>query len=106
MNFMGSHRYLCSELVLLRSNSREYRVNLEEIWETGAVIESDEPLEMDNAVEIRCGPAFFAGRVSEVEKHEYGWRIELHLSPMTPWDPAKFRPKHMLEVAKLSDPPS
>ena len=89
---------------MLGAIPREYRVNLEEIWETGAVIESDEPLQMDSAVEIRCAPAFFAGRVIEVEKHEYGWRIELHFSPLTPWNPDKFRPQHMLDAAKLFRP--
>jgi hypothetical protein len=98
---MDARRYLCSELVILRNSSGECRVNLEEIWRTGAILETEEPLETGTAVEIRCPAAFFAGHVTGVEQHEFGCRVELQFSPMTPWDIEKFRPQHLLDVSSL-----
>jgi hypothetical protein len=96
---MNPDRYLCSELVVLRNNSTESAVNLEEIWQTGAILECEEPLDPGSGVEIRCGLTLFAGRVTEVEQHDFGWRIEVEFSPMTPWDPEKFRPQHLLDIS-------
>jgi hypothetical protein len=98
---MNPQRYLCSQLVALRNNSKDSVVNLEEIWKTGAVLESEEPVEQGAQVEIRCDPAFFAGRIVRVEAHESGWRIEVEFSPMTLWNPERFQPEHALDVAGL-----
>jgi hypothetical protein len=94
-------RYLCSELAGLRYDSLESVVNLEEIWSDGAILESEAPVAEGARVEIRCGSAYFAGVVVEVEPHEFGWRLEVKFSPMTPWDPERFRPQHMLEVPEI-----
>lgn len=99
---MNSQRYMCSHLVRFRMHSLERVVNLEEIWETGAILESEEPVEEGIRAEIRSENAFFAGDVIEVEKHEFGWRVRLEFSPMTPWRPELFRPDHMLEIATES----
>jgi hypothetical protein len=102
---MNPQRYLCSQLVALKNNREESAVtivvNLEEIWSNGAVLESEEPVEQGAMVEIRCGEAFFAGRIVQVEHHEVGWRLEMEFSPLTPWSPEHFRPKHLLDVSKL-----
>jgi len=91
-------RYLCSELVPLRVNSREFFVNLEEIWQSGAVLESEEPVPEGARFEIRHDAVFFAGEVIRVERHQFGWRIEVRFSPLTFWNPEEFRPLHMLAV--------
>jgi hypothetical protein len=101
---MSLQRYLCSQLVVLRNNSDPEAtriVNLEEIWKTGAVLESEEAMEEGAKVEIRCGDAFFAGRIVRVEPHELGWRLELEFSPLTPWSPEQFQPQHLLDPSKL-----
>lgn len=95
---MSTQRYLCSELVALRINSADSTVNLEEIWHEGAAFESDEPVAEGVPVELRCGPAFFSGKVTLVEPHEFGWRVEVEFSPLTPWNPEQFRPQHMLDL--------
>jgi hypothetical protein len=100
-NSMSVGRYLCSELVALRLDSVESIVNLEEIWRDGAVLESDAPVADGSKCEMRCGAAFFAGKIMRVEPHEFGWRVEVEFSPMTPWFPEKFRPKHMLHVSEF-----
>ncbi len=95
---MKAQRYLCSELVALRIDSMNFFVNLEEIWRSGAVVESETPVEEGSGVEIRPGAVFFAGKAIRVERHEFGWRVEVEFSPLTPWNPEKFRPLHMLAV--------
>ena len=77
---------------------QECVVNLEEIWETGAVLESEEAIEAGKKAEIRTDGTFFAGKVADVEKHEFGWRIRMEFSPLTPWRPEIFRPGHLLEI--------
>ncbi len=95
---MSGRRYLCSELVAIKVNSVETKVNLEEIWRNGAVLESEEPIEEGARVEMRSGTAFFAGKVTEVERHEFGWRVDVEFSPLTPWSPDRFRPQHLLDT--------
>jgi hypothetical protein len=97
---MNSQRYLCSQLVTLINSSCETVVNLEEIWKTGAVLESEDPVEEGAQVEIRGGPASFAGRVVRVEPHEFGCQFEVEFSPMTQWNPDRFRPEHALDVSE------
>jgi hypothetical protein len=107
-DFMNPQRYLCSQLVALRNNSGEsavnLAVNLEEIWTTGAVLESEEPVEEGANMEIRCGSALFAGRILQVERHEFGWRLEVEFSPLTPWSLEKFQPEHLLNISKRDTP--
>jgi hypothetical protein len=106
-DFMNFKHYLCSQLVTLSNKSPastvkvESTVNLEEVWIGGAVLESEAAVEEDARVEIRCGTAFFAGRIVQVERHDFGWRFEVEFSPLTPWSPEQFRPLHLLDPAKL-----
>jgi hypothetical protein len=108
---MNLQRHLCSQLVELRIGTAglglprdaNFIVNLEEIRTTGAVLESEEPVEEGAKVEIRCGTAFFAGSIVHVERHEFGWRLEMEFSPLTPWSLEKFQPEHLLDVSKLSE---
>ena len=98
---MSFPRYLCADLVELRSSSGDSVVNLEEIWINGAVLDAEEPLEEGANVEIRCRTAFFEARIVQVEQHEFGWRCEVEFSPDTPWNPERFQPQHLLDVSEL-----
>ena len=100
---MAARRYLCSQLVRLTWSGGERVVNLEEIWENGAVLESEEPLHAGVRAEVRAGSCFFAGRVATVGAYEFGWRIELEFSPLTPWSPERFRPDHLLDLWELGE---
>jgi hypothetical protein len=95
---MNSQRYLCSHLVNLRVGPKEFTVILEEIWLNGAELESEEAVEQGARAEIRCEGAFFAGRITKAEQHEFGWRLTMEFSPLTPWRPEEFRPAHLLVV--------
>jgi hypothetical protein len=98
---MDTRRFLCSDLVLLKANACESIVNLEEIWRGGAVLESEIPLESGTRIQIRCGTQCFAGRISNSEAHEFGWRVEVEFSPLTPWTIEQFRPRHLMDPAKI-----
>jgi hypothetical protein len=93
---MSEPHYLCSELVALRIDTADSTVNLEEIWRAGAMLESEDPVAAGTSVEIRCGETFFAARVTQNQQHEFGWRVEVEFSPLTPWDPERFKPQHIL----------
>lgn len=101
--FMRAGRVLCSELVRLRTDTVESIVNLEAIWTHGATVESETPLEEGTAVEMRAGNVYFRGTVAETERHDFGWRLELEFSPLTPWSPERFRPEHMLDLSECGD---
>lgn len=103
---MSARRYLCSELVALRVNGTDLTLNLEEIWCNGAVFEAERAVEAGARVELRAGSALFAGRVVRVEQHEFGWRVEVEFSPLTPWSVERFRPLHLLDVSELKKKPT
>lgn len=99
---MKPARYLCSHLVTLRCVQTTAIVNLEEIWESGAVLECENRPDDSGSAEIRCDGATFCGRLTRVEQHEFGWRAEMEFSPLTPWSPERFQPDHMLNPADLA----
>ncbi len=76
-------------------------VNLEEIWETGAILEAEEPAISGAPAELRCESAHLHGSIVSVQGHSMGWRIEMKFSPLTPWSPERFEPEHMLDVSEL-----
>lgn len=99
---MNPQRWLCSQLVTLHEHSGAARVvNLEEIWRNGAVLEAEQPIEEGARIEIRAGNVFFAGGIARVERHEFGWRLEVEFSPLTLWSPEVFRPEHLLDPSSL-----
>ncbi|HWE52390.1 MAG TPA: hypothetical protein VG273_21520 [Bryobacteraceae bacterium] len=91
-------RYLCSDLVVMKTKDGESIVNLEEISAEGAVFESEKPVESGLKVELRGGEARFQGFATSVQAHEFGWRVEVDFSPLTPWSPALYMPKHLLDL--------
>jgi hypothetical protein len=97
MHYAGEvRRYLCSDLVVLKTKDGESIVNLEEIFASGAVFESEKPVESGLKLELHGGTARFYGFATCVEHHEFGWRVIMDFSPLTPWSPEIYRPKHLL----------
>ena len=94
-------RFLCSHLVALSWSGGEVVANLEEIWENGAVLDCEREIPLGVLAELRPGGVFFAGWVRSVEHHEFGWRVEMELSPLTPWGAEQFRPAHLLDLSEL-----
>lgn len=98
---MDAPRYLCSQLVSLSWGSQSTTVNLEEIQADGGVVECEVELVPDTQVEIRSGAVLLAGRVSGTEEHQFGWRIAVEFSPLTPWSLEHFRPEHLFDPAAM-----
>jgi len=90
-------RYLCSHLVRLVSDGHEQWANLEEIWETGAALDCEEQIAPDVAATFSADDVSFEGRITKVEKTRFGWRIEMELSPETPWSIERWKPEHALD---------
>ena len=90
--------FLCSDLVVLQNERRRIRRNLEEIWASGAAFECEEAVESGSALEMQAGEVRFQGTATSVEPHEFGWRVEMEFSPLTPWSPARFLPRHLLHL--------
>ncbi|HVW83715.1 MAG TPA: hypothetical protein VHB50_03505 [Bryobacteraceae bacterium] len=98
---MAAPRYLCSHLVQLNWNGGSMTVNLEEVWREGAVLDAEEAAPEGTTAEIRCGSEFFTGRLIHVTRGDFGWRIEMEFSPLTPWSPERFRPQHLIDLSML-----
>lgn len=98
---MSAKRYLCSDLVVMQRVSGPCIVNLEEIGESVAVFESEVPFEAREQLALNGGDAQFHGFVQTSEQHEFGWRVEMEFSPLTPWAPERFTPQHLLDLETL-----
>lgn len=95
-----ARRYLCSHLISLHTGEAELRANLEEIWPEGAILECEQPVEPGAHSELRCDRLMYAGKVTEVTRHEFGWRVEIEFSPLTPWSLASFQPAHLFPLGE------
>lgn len=102
MAVMTASHHLCSHLVRLRADDREQWVNLEEIWATGAVLECEEEVPVGALTTISADDATFCGRATAVERHEFGWRVELVFSSGTPWNVELWKPEHLLDPGKFA----
>jgi len=70
-----NRRYLCSHLATLTIDGEARWVNIEEIWETGVVLESEAEMAVGVAAALAAGDAAFHGRTKEVQKEDFGWRV-------------------------------
>lgn len=103
VNEQAPPRYLCSHLVTLSAAGQQQTVNLEEIWENGLIVDCEEAPAEGSHAEIRTGEILLAGKVAEVERSDFGHRIEVRLSPLTPWSKEKFTPDHLVDPAELEE---
>ncbi|HXE64883.1 MAG TPA: hypothetical protein VN519_15160 [Bryobacteraceae bacterium] len=98
---MENRRYLCSQLATLTIDGQAQWVNIEEICETGVILECETPVAAGGAAGLTAGDAAFEGRITDVRQDEFGWRVEMEFSPETPWVPLEWRPDHLLDPAVL-----
>lgn len=96
-----TRRYLCSQLATLTIDGKAQWVNIEEIWETGVVLESEADVIAGTRASLSVESASFQGHLNEVQQEEFGWRVEMKFSPETPWSPERWRPDHLLDPAAL-----
>ena len=99
---MGAPRYLCSQLVRLAVSAGNAEwVNLEEIWDDGAMLDCENEVELGLSAIISADDAEFSGGITAVEQYEFGWRVEMTFSPATRWTIEKWRPEHAVDADRL-----
>lgn len=96
----GVKRFLCSDLVVLSVDGEARLVNLEEIWRTGAVVESEEDAAPGGKAQLRAGGATLEVDIERVERHEYGRRIEIRFTDRE-WTPELFTPAHLTDLTAV-----
>ncbi len=98
---------MCSEILSLRLQSREGReyrlnVNLEEIWSSGALFQTEVPIRPLTSVSFAVGGCEFRGQVIAHELFiGLGYFIEMRLHPSCLWSEHKYRPKHLFNPEVL-----
>jgi hypothetical protein len=92
-------QYLCSHLVTLRSGDRETPANLERIWEDGATVNAEEPVESGTHVLIFSAGCGLSGSVKSCETDPAGHYLEIALD--NAWSPDTFTPDHLTDPESL-----
>ena len=107
MSDQGLHRVWCSEIVSLRLETRSGRprtltVNLEEIWPSGALFQTEEPIPPQSQLHFACGGCRFRGKViAQTLSKGLGYFIEIRFDPGCRWSARQYRPKHLLNPLVL-----
>lgn len=98
---------MCSEILRLHLQSREGRecklkVNLEEIWSSGALFQTDVPIRPFTSVWFAVGGCKFRGQVITRELFiGLGYFIEMRFHPSCLWSEHKYQPKHLFDPKVL-----
>jgi hypothetical protein len=102
---MSSARYLCSQLIRLTVSGtagvHEQWVNLEEIWDDGAMLECETEVCVGISAMISADGISFSGRITAVDRRQFGWQAEITFSPVTRWSIEKWRPEHAFDPGTL-----
>ena len=85
----------------LRWGAESRIVNLEEICRNEAALEADAAVPVSTRVTLIAKNSRFHGIVTSTREHEFGWRIRVELSPLTPWSLDAFQPEHLLDPSDL-----
>jgi hypothetical protein len=92
---------LCSEIVNLHlqgkaKSERKLKVNLEEIWLSGALFQADVRIHPFTCLWFVGGGCEFRGQVIEIALHQgLGYFIEMRFDPSCTWSEQKYQPKHL-----------
>jgi hypothetical protein len=98
---------LCSEILNLHLRSRagrerEMKVNLEEIWPSGALFLTDEPIRPFTSLWFAGGGHEFRGQVmARTLLKGLGYFIEMRFHPGCAWSQQKYYPKHLFNPLVL-----
>jgi len=99
---------MCSEIVDLDVQSRKGRkrkllkVNIEEIWSSGAIFCTDSPIPRFNLLRFGLGDCEFRGQViARASIAGLGYFVEMQFDPGCMWSEQKYRPKHLFNPAVL-----
>ncbi len=99
---MQEKRYLCSDLMQIRGTGGwSGWANLEEIWTTGAVLDSEIAIPVGEKLLLRKGKSKLWAEVLVSERQEFGFRTELKFIFDYVWSKEKFEPDHLLDPASV-----
>jgi len=105
------NRVLCSELVELTwtglTGCQEHAVaNMEEIWRTGATLDTEQALPEAGEVGLRLGSEELQARVLYCQQTLAGYRVGLQFLGSNQWNPERFVPAHAVELGSLGPEPA
>ena len=98
---------MCSEILSLHlqtrdGRARELKVNLEEIWSSGALFQTDVPIRPFTSLWFAGGGCEFRGQmIAGSLFNELGYFIEMRFHPSCVWSEQKYRPKHLFNPVVL-----
>lgn len=97
-----SPRYLCSDLLRISGiGSWSGWANLEEIWDRGAILESDIPIKTGEKLLLTKDGGKIWGQVQLCAEHPFGYRIHLDFLFDQKWSTDLFRPEHLFDPNQM-----
>lgn len=105
-NIRGKKHYLCSELVTAKwhdrfHHAREEIVNLGEIWECGALLETESPIRVETSLRFVGGGMELHGRVTGCSADFAGNMVEIEFEEGCRWSPELWEPEHLFDPRSL-----
>lgn len=99
-------RVLCSELVTARwvsefGSEREVVVNLEEIWSSGATLQSPGPIRSKTPLDIRTPKLELSGVVRICRADFTGYFVEMEFDEDVRWSRELYEPEHLFDPRSL-----
>ena len=99
-------RLLCADLVQIEWNDQAGETQamtalLEDISRSGACLQTDSPVPVNARIRVHHGRKMLEATVSYCSYHEIGYFAGITFSPEQPWSERMFRPKHLVDLAKL-----
>ena len=100
---MTEKRYMCSDLFRMRGTGGWTGwANLEEIWGSGAVLDSETPIAVGQKLLLRKKPGKLWAAVTDCSEYEFGYRVELKFLFDYVWTPKVFEPDHLLDPTQIA----
>ncbi len=103
-------RLLCADLVEVEwrdaaGENHHTTAILEDISRNGACLQTDLPMPVEEVVRVRHGRKTLEGRVSYCMYRDIGYFAGINFKGKQHWSRRLFRPKHLVDPAKLEDTP-
>jgi len=99
-------RLLCADLVRIEwresgGETRRMTALLEDISKSGACLQTDCPVPVNVLVRLRHGRTMLEGMVTYCAYHDIGYFAGITFAGRHSWSERLFRPKHLVDPAKL-----
>jgi hypothetical protein len=103
-------RLLCADLVEVEWRDPAGKPHtatavLEDISRHGACLQTDVPVPVEELVRLKHGSKMLEGKVSYCAYHDIGYFTGVCFAGKQQWSQRLFRPKHLVDLAKLEVAP-